>query len=76
MTMYLHQALHDGSLWFLGACLAILGGVVIGLFTRSGSGISHHPYSRPEMGGQLAADLPPEALGRAELEPRLWRNGR
>jgi hypothetical protein len=75
-TVYLHQMLHDGSLWFLVGCLAICAGVAIGLFTRNGSGISHHPYTRPDLGGQLAADLPPESIGRAELEPRLWRRSR
>ena len=72
-AMYLHIALHDGSLWFLLACLAILAGTVIGLFTEKGSGISHHPYSKRALGGELASDLPPESIGRAELEPRLWR---
>jgi hypothetical protein len=34
-------------------------------------GISSHPYSNPYLGGQLASDLPPESLGRAEIEPLL-----
>src|SRR4051812_32673596 len=71
--MNAHDSLHDGSLWFLLACLAILVGVVVGLFTERGSGISHHPYTKPELGGELAADLPPESIGRAELEHWLWR---
>jgi hypothetical protein len=73
VRVYLHVALHDGSLLFVLACLVLLAGVVVGLFTKAGSGISHHPYTRPDLGGQLAADLPPESIGRAELEPRLWR---
>ncbi len=44
--MYIHNALHDGSLWLLLACLVIFAGTVIGLFTEQGLGISHHPYSR------------------------------
>jgi hypothetical protein len=69
---YLDHALHDGSPWVLLACLVIFAGVVVGLFTERGSGISYHPYTRPELGGQLASDLPPESIGRAELEPLLW----
>jgi hypothetical protein len=46
VAMYLHTALHDGSLWLLLDCLVIFVGVVIGLFTEKGSAISHHPYSR------------------------------
>lgn len=72
--MYLHEVLHDGSLWFLLACLAILAGTVLGLFTDRGSGIAHHPYTKAGLGGELASDLPPESIGRAELEPLLWRS--
>jgi hypothetical protein len=70
--MYLNGALHDGSLWFLLACLAIVAGM-IGMFTDSGSGITHHAYTKPGMGGELAADLPLESIGRAEAEPWLRR---
>jgi putative drug exporter of the RND superfamily len=55
------------------ACLILLAGVVVGLFTEAGSGISHHPYTKPDLGGELAADLPPESIGRAELESWLRR---
>jgi len=71
--MSLHHALHDGSLWLVIVCLATLAGVVIGSYTDRGSGIARHPYTKPDLGGELAADLPAEAIGRAELEPRLWR---
>jgi hypothetical protein len=39
--------------------------------TVSGSGIARHPYVKPEDGGELASDLPPESIGRPELEPLL-----
>ena len=74
--MYLAHALHDGSLWIVGACLVVLAGVVVGLFTRAGSEITSHPYTRPGSGGPLAADLPAEETGRAELEPVLRRRRR
>ena len=67
--MYLTHALHDGSLWVVGACLVVFAGVVAGLFTRAGSEITSHPYTRPGSGGGLATDTPPEAIGRAHLEP-------
>jgi hypothetical protein len=73
MSTYLYWVFHDGSGWFLLACLAIFVGVVYGLFTDKGSGIAHHPYARPGLGGELASDLPPESLGRVELEPVLMR---
>jgi hypothetical protein len=74
--MYFHRALHDGSLWFLLACLVLFAGVAIGLFTEAGSGIARHPYSKPDLGGELGADLPPESIGRAELEPSLRQRRR
>ena len=74
--MYLAHALHDGSLWVVGACFVVFAGVVVGLFTRAGSEISSHPYTRPGSGGGLAADLPSEAIGRAQLEPVLRRHRR
>ena len=46
MHLYLTHALHDGSLWVVGACLMVFAGVVVGLFTRAGSEISSHPYGR------------------------------
>ena len=49
--MYLAHALHDGSLWVVGACLLVLAGVVVGLFTRAGSEIASHPYGRHRPSG-------------------------
>ena len=69
---FLTTALHNGSPWLLLACLMILAGVVIGLFTEAGSGIASHPFTRPNGGGELASDLPPASIGRAEFEPILW----
>ncbi len=68
--MYLHTALHDGSPEFLFVVLMLLGSLVLHLTVR-GSGIARHPYSSPHDGGELASDLPPEAIGRAQLEPLL-----
>jgi hypothetical protein len=72
MAAYLTRALHDGSLWLVLVCVLMFAGVVVGLYTRTGSEISSHPYSNPEDGGEMASDLPPESMGREELEPRLW----
>ena len=73
MSAYFWNALHNGSPWLLLACLMVFVGVVMGLFTRAGSEITEHPYSRPELGGELGSDLPPESIGRPEFEPVLWR---
>jgi hypothetical protein len=66
--------LNDGSPWLLLVCLLLFIGVVLGLYTEAGSGISNHPYTSPHDGGELASDLPPESLGRAAVEPILWRH--
>ena len=69
--MTLSMLLHDGNPWLLLACVVILAGIA-GLSTRSGSGIDSHPFTKPGTGGGLASDLPPESIGRSELEPHLW----
>jgi hypothetical protein len=76
MLGYFSSVLNNGSLWLLLACLLVLAGVVIGLFTRRGSEIGEHPYSKPELGGELGSDLPPESIGRPEFEPVLWHRRR
>ena len=53
----------------------VFAGVVIGLYTRSGSEISSHPYVKGGNGGELGTDLPSEGTGREELEARLWPRG-
>jgi hypothetical protein len=73
MMSLLHDALHNGSLWMLVACIVVFAGVVVGVMTNAGSGISSHPYENPYDGGELASDLPPESIGRAEIEPLLRR---
>jgi hypothetical protein len=65
--------LDDGSLWMLVACAVVFAGVVVGVMTTAGSGIACHPYENPYDGGELASDLPPESIGRAEIEPLLRR---
>jgi hypothetical protein len=69
---FLSQALDDGSPWLLLACLVMFVGVVVGLYTRTGSEIDNHPYAKGGDGGDLGSDMPPEASGREELEPVLW----
>jgi hypothetical protein len=72
MAAFLDTALHDGSPWVVLACLVVFVGVVVGLYTRSGSGISSHPYEKAGDGGDLGTDMPSEATGREELETILW----
>ena len=72
MASFLTTALHNGSLWLVLACLMVLVGVVLGLYTRSGSEIAPHPYAKGGDGGDLGTDMPPEATGREEIEPHLW----
>jgi hypothetical protein len=72
MANFLAHALHDGTLWLAVACMAVLAGVVVGLYTRSGSEISSHPYAKGGDGGRLGTDMPSEATGREEVEPLLW----
>ena len=68
--------LHDGSGWLLLASLAMVVGVIVGLFTEAGSGIATHPYTKAGTGGALASDLPSESIGRAGIEPLLWGHRR
>lgn len=72
MDTFLATVLHDGSLWLMVACLTVFAGVVVGLFTRSGSETSAHPYEKGGNGGDLGTDMPPEASGREEFEAVLW----
>lgn len=69
--MFLYHALHDGSAELMVGVMTLLAGVVISLTPR-GSGIGRHPYVNPHDGGELATDLPPESIGRPEIEPLLW----
>jgi hypothetical protein len=69
--MNLSNVVQNGSLWLLLACGLLFVGVVIGTFTKRGSGISSHPYTKSD-GGELASDLPPELLGDADVEPGVW----
>lgn len=71
MAAFLDTALHDGSPWLVLVCLLMFVGVSVGLYTRSGSGISSHPYEKAGDGGDLGTDMPPEATGREELETIL-----
>jgi hypothetical protein len=75
---FLTNALHDGSVWLIVACFAVLVGVVVGLYTRSGSEISDHPYAKVGDGSAVGTDMPSEATGREEIEAVLSprRSGR
>ena len=78
MAEFLTNALHDGSVWLIVACLAVLVGDVVGLYTRSGSEISDHPYAKVGDGSAVGTDMPSEATGREEIEAVLSprRSGR
>jgi hypothetical protein len=62
----------NGSFWLLLASLVVLAAVVATLWTRGGAAIGSHPYSKPNGSGELGSDMPPESIGRDELEPLLW----
>jgi hypothetical protein len=72
MATFLTTALHDGTPWIILVCLLGFAGVVVGVYTRSGSGINAHPYTDAKDGGEMGSDLPEESMGREELEPLLW----
>jgi hypothetical protein len=78
LAEFLTTAVHNGSVWLIVACLTVLVGVVVGLYTRSGSEISAHPYAKVGDGSAVGTDMPSEATGREEIEPVLWpqRSGR
>ena len=74
--MYFPDPLTHGSPEFLLGIAGLLVALVRSQ-TDADSGIDHHPYARVADGGKLASDLPPESIGRPELEPLLWpRPGR
>jgi hypothetical protein len=75
MDAFLDTALHDGTPWVIAACLVVFAGVVIRLYTPSGSEISSHPYAEGTDGGDGGTELPSEPTGREEFE-RLLRQRR
>jgi hypothetical protein len=68
----LSSALNNGSPYLILACIVVFAGVVVGFYSRRGSGIDAHPYTKSEQGGELGSDMPPESIGRPEMEPLLW----
>jgi hypothetical protein len=76
MTSYVVTSFHHGSAWLLLACVVLFVGTVVGLMTETGSGIISRPYTNPYDGGALGSDLPPGAIGHADLEPYLPRRRR
>jgi hypothetical protein len=55
-------ALAGGTWIFLGVVVLFLVGVIIGFYTRRGSGVDQHPY-RHVYGGAPGADRPVEDYG-------------
>jgi hypothetical protein len=51
--MTVSDMFHGGSLWLLLVCVLLVAGVVIGLFTRRGSGIDVHPYAKTSDADEL-----------------------
>jgi hypothetical protein len=51
-----------GSQIFLAVLVLMLVGIIVGLYTRKGSGIDQHPY-RHVYGGAPGAALPSEVSG-------------
>ncbi len=73
-------ALSGGAWIFLGVVILMLVGVIIGFYTRKGSGMDQHPY-RHVHGGAPGADIPAHDYGgsdrtaSAEREvARKWRS--
>ena len=73
-------ALAGGAWIFLGVVILMLVGVIIGFYTRKGSGMDLHPY-RHVHGGAPGADTPRHDAGgsdRTEAEERevarKWRS--
>jgi hypothetical protein len=73
-------ALSGGAWIFLGVVILILVGVIVGFYTRRGSGMDLHPY-RHVHGGAPGADTPRHDAGgsdRTEAEERAvarkWRS--
>jgi hypothetical protein len=62
----------DGHSWLLLACLVVLAAVVAAVWMSGNPAIGSHPYSKPTGSGELGSDMPPESIGRDELEPLLW----
>jgi hypothetical protein len=73
-------ALSGGAWIFLGVVILMLIGVVIGFYTRRGSGVDLHPY-RHVHGGAPGADTPTHDAGGSDRTEALerevakrWRN--
>jgi hypothetical protein len=73
--VYFPDVLTDGNPEFLLGIAALLVALVQSQ-TVAESGIHRHPYAGAADGGELASDLPPDSIGRPELEPLLWTRRR
>ena len=75
--MSIAMELAGGSWIFLGACIWMLIGVIVALYTTKGSGISETPYGKGKIyGGAPGAQIPASRYGRDRAE-RLhdWQRG-
>ena len=72
--MTIALVLAHGSFIFLGAILVALAGIVIGYFTRIGSGINPRPYGNI-YGGAPGAFGPGNVSGRDDREHVPWSRG-
>lgn len=68
-------AFADGSGYMLIFLLIGLAGVVIGYFTRIGSGINPRPYAK-RYSGAPGANAPGEVSGHDPHQGREWMRGR
>jgi hypothetical protein len=66
-------ALSGGAWIFLGVVIVMLVGVIIGFYTRRGSGMDLHPY-RHVHGGAPGADVPTHDAGGSDRTAALERD--
>jgi hypothetical protein len=66
-------ALSGGAWIFLGVVIVLFFGVVIGFYTRRGSGVDLHPY-RHVHGGAPGSDIPTHDAGGSDRTAQLERD--
>ena len=67
-------ALAGGSFIFLAAMIIVLVGVIVGYYTRIGSGINPRPYNKV-YGGAPGAYGPSDVSGKDHREHVSWSRG-
>ena len=68
-------AVADGAWTFMGAMLVLLVGIIYAAYSRSGSGIDHHPYAR-RYGDAPGARRRPQISGREGIAAMSRRGTR